>query len=55
MPALLDISYYNTFLLKQVTEPGSNPNEDQTPVWPLGFPYNELVPIENIGAFSWRC
>jgi len=51
MPALLDISYYNTFLLKQVTEPGSNPNEDQTPVWPLGFPYNELVPIENIDPF----
>jgi hypothetical protein len=53
MPATLDISYYNTFLLKQVTEDAGEP-EGQTnnPVWPRGFPYNASIEIsETIGPF----
>ena len=47
MPTTLDVSYYNTFLLKQVTE-----SENSTPVWPKGFPYNANIEIsEAIGPF----
>ena len=53
MPATLDISYYNTFLLKQVTEAAGDPAvQTNTPVWPKGFPYNESIEIsEAIGPF----
>ncbi len=56
MPATLDISYYNTFLLKQVTEisvdPPNPPIQLNTPIWPKGFPYNEDIEIsEDIGPF----
>ena len=53
MPATLDISYYNTFLLKQVTEATGDPvTQTNDPVWPKGFPYNANIEIsEAIGPF----
>ena len=45
MPATLDISYYNTFLLKQVTEYAPEGMQLNTPIWPKGFPYNEYIEI----------
>jgi hypothetical protein len=52
MPATLDISYYNTFLLKQVTEKTLEGIQLNTPIWPKGFPYNEKIEIsEAIGPF----
>jgi hypothetical protein len=52
MPATLDISYYNTFLLKQVTEKSPEGLQLNIPIWPKGFPYNEEIEIsEAIGPF----
>jgi hypothetical protein len=52
MPATLDISYYNTFLLKQVTFKDPTGPQSNIPIWPKGFPYNEKIKIsEAIGAF----
>ena len=51
MPVILDVSYYNTFLLKQVTEPTVDPLV-LTPVWPKGFPYNATLEISpEVGPF----
>jgi hypothetical protein len=51
MPVTLDISYYNTFLIKQVTSRVED-NPTNIPVWPKGFNYNEEIAISpEIGPF----
>jgi len=44
MAAVIEISYFNSFWLKQVR----NDNAVPTPVWPNGYPYNRSAP-EGIG------
>ena len=40
MAAVIEISYFNSFWLKQVR----NANAVPTPVWPNGYPYNRSAP-----------
>jgi hypothetical protein len=44
MATVIDISYFNTFLLKQVS------NSSEAPVWPNGYPYNQYIPITSFSA-----
>ena len=46
MATVIDISYFNTFLLKQVSDVAEDP------VWPNGYPYNGLIPITNFTSVS---
>jgi hypothetical protein len=53
MAAAIEISYFNSFWLKQVRDGGNDP------VWPNGYPYNEDIPIIGVAAFPgnanyWR-
>ena len=45
MAVVIEISYFNSFLLKQVSK------TDEDVVWPNGYPYNLLLPINGVQPF----
>jgi hypothetical protein len=45
MAVVIEISYFNSFLLKQVSK------TDEDVVWPNGYPYNLLLPINGVQSF----
>ena len=47
MATVIEVSYFNSFWLKQV----SKIDTTEQATWPNGYPYNEDIPIEGVAAF----
>jgi hypothetical protein len=47
MATVIEVSYFNSFWLKQVSKTGA----PEVATWPNGYPYNAVIPIEGVPAF----